>query len=277
MQGVTVTTGSKLVIHWQKAFKPGMAYVMLGRCESIKDIYISGEFDPANIKCDKAALAEAQRIDEVVRARDEIEQLLQDKMWTVSFINVRSLPAHFEDVKSVPILKQSHVFACGETWMHPGQAFELDGYKSAFENCGDGKGLATYSRLQDSTIQTYSSESEKFSAALVITQEFNVVFAYLSKGFDRSAFEELLDHWIQDSIPTVLLGDVNWHWNSNHSMKRYMNRRGFTQLIQKATHLEGHILDHVYVSHHFPGEVIRVAQQSVTFSDHDVITLSFPK
>ena len=115
MQGVTVTTGSKLVIHWQKAFKPGMAYVMLGRCESIKDIYISGEFDPANIKCDKAALAEAQRIDEVVRARDEIEQLLQDKMWTVSFINVRSLPAHFEDVESVPILKQSHVFACGET------------------------------------------------------------------------------------------------------------------------------------------------------------------
>ena len=275
MQGVTVTKGSKLVIHWQKAFKPGMAYVMLGRCESIKDIYISGEFDPANIKCDKAALAEAQRIDEVVRARDEIEQLLQDKMWTVSFINVRSLPAHFADVESVPILKQSHVFACGETWMHPGQAFELDGYNGAFENCGHGKGLAVFSRLLDATTQTYSSE--KFSAALVTSIEFNMIFAYLSKGFDWLAFQELLDHWIQDAIPTVLLGDVNWHWNSNHLMKTYMTGKGFTQLINRATQLEGHILDHVYVSHHFPKEVIRVNQQSVTFSDHDVITLSLAK
>ena len=252
-----------------------MAYVMLGRCESIKDIYINGEFDPANIKCDKAALAEAQRIDEVVRARDEIEQLLQDKMWTVSFINVRSLPAHFADVKSVPILKQSHVFACGETWMHPGQVFELDGYNGAFENCGHGKGLAVFSRLLDATTQTYSSE--KFSAALVTSIEFNMIFAYLSKGFDWLAFQELLDHWIKDEIPTVILGDVNWHWNSNHLMKTYMTGKGFTQLINRATQLEGHILDHVYVSHHFPKEVIRVNQQSVTFSDHDVITVSFPK
>ena len=78
---------------------------MLGRCESIKDIYINGEFDPGNIKCEKAALAEAQRIDEVVRAREENEQLLQDQMWTVSFINVRSLPHYVRKVPPNVILQ----------------------------------------------------------------------------------------------------------------------------------------------------------------------------
>ena len=275
MQGATVTAGSSLVIHWQKKFKPGMGYVMLSRCEKLTDIHITGDFDPTLIKCDQDALQESQRIDDEVRKREAFEQVVLQQMWTVSFINVCSLPAHLEDVKGVPILKKSHIFACGETWIHPGQSFELEGCISAFENQGRGKGLAVYSKLQNATISTHSSE--KFSAAHVATSEFNVIFAYLSQGFDWQEFEHLLDHWISPSIPTALLGDVNWHWNSNHPMKRYMIEKGFTQTIKKSTHERGHILDHVYVSQQFPKDHIKCTQQSVPFSDHDVITLSFPK
>ena len=43
MQGQTIKAGSKVVIHWHKNMTNGMAYVMLGRCEKLEDIFISGK------------------------------------------------------------------------------------------------------------------------------------------------------------------------------------------------------------------------------------------
>ena len=64
MQGRNVRSGSKLVIHWHKAFKKnyGMAYVCLGRCEKLEDIYIVGDFDPEGIVCCPRALKENDRL-----------------------------------------------------------------------------------------------------------------------------------------------------------------------------------------------------------------------
>ena len=42
MQGQTVKSGSKVVIHWSSRCPPGLAYVMLGRSENIEDIFITG-------------------------------------------------------------------------------------------------------------------------------------------------------------------------------------------------------------------------------------------
>ena len=44
MQGQTIKAGSKVVIHWHKNMTNGMAYVMLGRCEKLEDIYIAGKY-----------------------------------------------------------------------------------------------------------------------------------------------------------------------------------------------------------------------------------------
>ncbi len=43
MQGQTVKSGSKVVIHFGSKCPPGLAYVMLGRSERIEDIYITGK------------------------------------------------------------------------------------------------------------------------------------------------------------------------------------------------------------------------------------------
>ena len=39
-----------------------MAYVMLGRTELLSDMYISGDFNVEQIKCDPSALAESKRL-----------------------------------------------------------------------------------------------------------------------------------------------------------------------------------------------------------------------
>ena len=39
-----------------------MAYVMLGRTELLSDMYIAGDFNVEQIKCDPSALSESQRL-----------------------------------------------------------------------------------------------------------------------------------------------------------------------------------------------------------------------
>ena len=274
MQGTTITKGSKLIVHWQKGFKDGMAYVMLGRSESLEDIYIAGDFDPTLIKCDKEALKEAKRIDEAVSLREKEENNRIKNEIRVSYLNVRSILPHFPDVKTIPMIMQSEVFALGETWLLPGQTCYLDEWTSAFESRGHGKGLAIYSKKPGTKILTFSTEN--LSAACVASnKEFNCVFVYLSKGFEWNTLKDLFEKWLDNPEPPVILGDVNWDWNSSHPMKGYLKKKGYTQLISRSTHEGGHILDHIYASQLLPKEQFCVSQQSVTFSDHDIITFTF--
>ena len=77
----------------------GMAYVMLGRSSRRQDIYITGELDISQIRCNQAALSESHRLLEIFE-RSEIEAAeKRSKAWKISYLNVRSLNAHQDDVK----------------------------------------------------------------------------------------------------------------------------------------------------------------------------------
>ena len=270
MQGVTVKAGSKLVVHWQPKFKEGMAYVMLGRCERIQDIFIAGEFDSRYIKCSKDALAESKRLEKIVHER-KAGEIMDENSVLVGYLNVQSLPAHFEDFKCLLGVQKLDLVVLGETWLHPGQKYELDGWESTFENGGKGKGLAVYSRLGKSN--TVSHTEEKVSVAKVTNRGVDYIFLYLSNGFEWILVHQILEDLIDSVQPTVVMGDVNWDWDSNKPMKSYFLKRGFSQKIKSPTHEDGNILDHLYLSKHFEKMTFEVKQQSVYFSDHDLITL----
>ena len=96
--------GSKVIVHWSKAFIVGMAYVMLGRCELLDDLYITGEFSAEQIKCDLIyALPEAQRLLEIFENSQREQREQREQCWKISYLNVRSMKScngHREDVKS---------------------------------------------------------------------------------------------------------------------------------------------------------------------------------
>ena len=166
------------------------------------------------------------------------------------------------------------MIAFGETWLHPGHTIQMEGWLTKYENVGRGKGLAVMSEVEFEMIKSCSKEN--MSAAVTITNGVCCIFLYLSKGYEWNALKEILDEWISSSVPTIVMGDVNWYWNGNgkNSMRAYMKSRKFNQLISRATHEDGNIIDHIYASDHFPQDSLRVNQQSVTFSDHDVISVS---
>ena len=120
---------------------------------------------------------------------------------------------------------------------------------------------------------TVSHTEEKVSVAKVSQRGVDYIFLYLSNGFEWSLVHQILDDLIDSVQPTVVMGDVNWDWDSNKPMKSYFLKRGFSQEIDSPTHQDGNILDHLYLSKHFENMTFEVKKQSVHFSDHDLITL----
>ena len=51
-----------------------MAYVMLGRCETIEDMFIIGDFDPKQIRADQQAEMVTRSMNEVAREREFLDQ-----------------------------------------------------------------------------------------------------------------------------------------------------------------------------------------------------------
>ena len=78
------------------------------------------------------------------------------------------------------------------------------------------------------------------------------------------------------AVITIIMGDVNWHFDENHPMKTYMEIKGFHQCISRATHQGGHKIDHLYVSSSMRENFnFRILHQAVHFSDHDLIGLQY--
>ena len=52
-----------------------------------------------------------------------------------------------------------------------------------------------------------------------------------------------------------------------------MSRLNYTQMVGRSTHLEGHILDHVYTSQQI-SHLVEIKHHFVYYSDHDGIIVN---
>ena len=110
--------GSTLVLHWKMRtnkkkdqFPPGLAYVMLSRCESELDVYILGDFDQDQIIADPEAKMETERLHEIVLRREAmVDNLFESSSMVLGSLNVSSLRKHFEDVLTDPFIMSCDVF-----------------------------------------------------------------------------------------------------------------------------------------------------------------------
>lgn len=247
---------------------------MLGRCEILDDIFIAGNFDVFGIKCNSLAKIKTREIDKMFDEKLKLEQEEFETSTTISYLNVRSIQAlshHIQDVLKEPYLMKSDVFALGETWLSEGEERALVGFHDAYNSSGRGKGLAVYSK-ESIDSQKFTSKDGTACAILVKIKSMNVIFLYLSQNFDWPELQLTLAFWITSKTPTVILGDVNWHFDNNHPMKIYLEKRGFQQCIERSTHEGGHKIDHLYLSSSVCEKfTFKVLHQSVHFSDHDVI------
>ena len=75
---------------------------------------------------------------------------------------------------------------------------------------------------------------------------------------------------------TCLIGDFNFDANGSNVLTQYLSSQGFSQIVKRATHLDGHILDHVYLTQSL-SNLAKIQHHYVYYSDHVGIIVNIKK
>ena len=257
-----------------------MAFVQLGRCERLEDIYIipEPELNVDAIRCDPEALAETERLEKIFDDTRSMETQRREKCWQISFLNVRSIKAldgHREDVSNDELLMNSDLLGLGETWLEEEKTVNFPGFSGYFSTSGQGKGIAGYTKL-NLIEEPKIISSKTCSAILFKATTFQIIFLYLSKEYKEDSVTSLLLSWIHN-VPTAVLGDMNEDILKSSKIQRFMHSKGFHQVIKEPTCSTGSLIDHIYVNDSMSELGIFSELDAVYYSDHDVITLYVSK
>lgn len=250
----------------------------LGRCERLEDIYICGKFKEEGIHCSKEALQESKELHDQFSIIMKEMKTFDEKHWKISFVNVRSLEAHHQDVQKSFRIMNSDMFGLGETWLEQCDLKEFQGFDGYFANSGRGKGVCGFSKIHHFPPKTFSCK--QYSLIQIQTSGFDIIFVYLSKGFNETMVEDTLKSWIDNTKPTAVMGDFNFDYLvcHKHKMKLFLEDiMHFYQKIDWPTHESGSLLDQVYINKKMLELNIETQTYACYFTDHDVISLYIPK
>ena len=242
----------------------------MGRCQSIEDFSIVGEFDVTQIYCSKDADDAAVELAEKALKCEELEkEFFKDASCLIGFVNIESLRAHQIHLRRDQEFLQCDIFALAETWLYPGEEIKIPSNASHFLSNGRGKGLASFTKGHSNMMETIQKDDYSMMKMQLGNKFF--IFVYISKTANSSEYIHDIDALLKNTSnsPTALIGDVNWHFSQlSHPMKKFMQDNYFEQLIENPTHIGGNIIDHVYVNPQMKDLNVKILQKPVPYSDH---------
>ena len=248
----------------------------LGRSECLDDLWIAGDLDLSKIKCSPLAEKEAERLATEAQIVNDASFFAKDYTF-VSFLNARSLRKHCRDIMNDPELMKCTILGIAETHLNADEEVQFDGFEGNFVNAGKGKGVAAFTKLVVNNASKIYQTS--FTAILLEFDKIRIIFAYMSSKTDMNEVNIHLRPMLQDKKkPTIILGDMNFHFTEkHHPLKSYLEDFGFHQVINRITHDEGHIIDHIYCSDLDLLSAENIFLKPLYFSDHDAVCLRFEK
>ena len=245
MQGSTIPKPEPLVADLKSVREAAQGYVIMSRVQCIQQLYILDDFPKDKIYPSNAAMSELERLTKI--AGNEEENNLRKNVLVLS-INIRSLLKHHKDLLTDQLAK-AEVIAIQETWCVPEQSDQhlaLPGYSMHFVSRGHGKGIVTYFKEHYQVTATINTES--YQMTKVTHGDFHVINVYCSRG---AAKQQLLKDLLSllQGASDVIVGDFNENFLRNPKSKLIedMMSQGLSQLVETPTHIEGGLLDHVYV------------------------------
>ena len=127
------------------------------------------------------------------------------------------------------------------------KTYQLNRYESVFAKRGRGKGISVF-YCQDANIYICNKELHQF---MRLKHEKNIIFCvYASKSCNfQELVKDLKDFDFNNEENTYLIGDLNLDASKTKKLIKYLNILNYIQIENHVTHLEGHNLDQVYISH----------------------------
>ena len=277
-QGQTIKKPTPLIADMDSVFQSGQAYVILGRVQELNQLHLLN-FKSEDIKVDKHALAEAKDISKHALNNQTNSWTTTDALSRkISVLNIHSLPKHFEDIIDDHVLMASDILILTETFLHSNLAVpNLPGYQHFSASKGRGKGVVVYvkSYLKVDTYSTFIKDHIQV-IKLEVHGHFDLYALYKSPNGPADLPEELLNK-MNPQRDNIITGDFNIHFKQGEvppSIRTLLNR-GFIQLVNQPTQLQGHILDHFYIRS--KGIIAKYKLHYPYYSDHDAVCVTLKK
>ena len=252
-----------------ETFQAAMAYVILSRITSIKQLYLK-EFHQKKIYCSAVAKKEAQKL----RARAiNIQSTEWDQQKAncikISSLNARSLQQHFRDIQKDEFLMKSDIICVQETWLESDPNESMTHFHEYYVH-GRSKGIAIFTKQQP--LCRESLQTAMCSVIKLTFMKFDLINIYrFSSGHDIIQFTKEVLSLLDESRTQILVGDLNIDLFKNpvNWFTQTMKQKGFTQMVRRATHVLGGLIDHVYFhSPNMEASCTLYKHHNVFWSDH---------
>ena len=292
-QGITVKPPESIRTDVGSCWLGGMAYVVCGRAQRLNQLFLSS-FKRNNIKVDPMALQESDRLS--AQAKNRLKSNTFNMTWgstspsvlKIASLNIQSLggeEGHISDVKADHTLQEADILCLSETWLPKGTSKgpEIEDYVSFFASNGRGSGVALYLKESFKVIDSRPYIRDECQLLRVELEYFVIIAAYRSPSFnstrDYKQFTKVILDGIHKTKVNIVCGDMNIHFNPHSPRDNHLTSslydRGFVQLVTQATHIKGHVLDHMYVKS-CPNVKMKKPLYQLHYpyySDHDAVLL----
>ena len=223
-----------------------MAYVMLSRVCSLEQLHIVDELNVEKITVNDKVRQEALRMQKVSVNSNPCDWMNPKTIGLkVCSFNTCSLRKHVEDVKSDPVLMQSDVLFVQETWLEASEEeedrYQLEGYRAYFTSPGRGKGIATFVKEGVNILSISKFEAPNIQLAKVEMEKLDLVSIYRSRDEPLHQVTQLLQNFLHPKKDTLVVGDVNICATRTNDLGKYLQQKGFRQLVTLPTHIRGGI------------------------------------
>ena len=279
-QGQTVKSPQKVVIDLRSVFEAAQAYVMASRVQELEQLYILEELPENKIYASHAALDEIERLIGVSMNKNptDWERENDGSKTKVSFLNCRSIKNKFQNIKADRSMLKSDVIILTETWLEEGSnvnEYHLQDFDTNFCSRGRGRGIASYYKTKFN--HAVNINGAGFSISKVESNVLDIIGIYRSQEGNVMELISQLETLIDPSKTSVIGGDLNICAlaQPNNFVTTCLKEIGFEQIVTRATHIEGGLIDHVYIAQ---GENVKFAWVLEDFpkyySDHDGLCLT---
>ena len=150
----------------------------------------------------------------------------------------------------------------------------LPEYKEHLNCHGRGGGTAVFFRAKFNHEDDFCSD--RINVSQLTSSNLDVLCVYRSNNGNQEVLVDYLNSVINLDRNTVIGGDFNLDYqkDQDNTVTRHLLSLGFKQVVAKATHIQGGMIDHIYVRLLSPGSFYSVELFAKTFTDHDSVHIS---
>ena len=251
VQGQSILFPSKVAMDLQTVFEPAQAYVMLSRIQCLEQLIIVDKLVETKIKTYESAIEELRRLEKISLNRNPTPWDATSKgSIKVASLNCAGFFPHLKDLTSDLRLMKGDIVHIQETSItdeNEVDHMKFTDHRINLINVGLGKGVASFVKEQ----LEYSKEemaAEKLQVMKISLEDLEAINVYRSAGNSLEDTFVKIEEMIDPCKATLITGDFNvcLMKNPNNDLTKKLKEIGFNQLVDRATHVEGGHIDHVY-------------------------------